>query len=71
MPTDFEGLLAVLADHSVDFVVIGGVALRLHGSGRTTEDLGISSRFPAGQPFRWVLKKASVRAQASLAASSR
>jgi hypothetical protein len=47
MATDFEGLLAALADHKVDFVVIGGVALVLHGSARTTADLDICySRHP-------------------------
>ena len=41
MATDFEGLLAALSDHKVDFVVIGGVALIVQGSARTTTDLDI------------------------------
>ena len=41
MSTDFAGLLAALADHNVEFVVVGGVALVLHGSARTTADLDI------------------------------
>jgi hypothetical protein len=41
MATDFEGLLAALSDHKVDFVVIGGVALVVQGSARTTADLDI------------------------------
>lgn len=41
MATDFEGLLRTLTDHKVEFVVIGGVALVLHGSARLTFDLDI------------------------------
>jgi hypothetical protein len=41
MATDFQGLLAALTDHKVDFVVIGGVALIVQGSARTTTDLDI------------------------------
>jgi hypothetical protein len=39
--TDFRGLIEALADHQVDFVVIGGVALVLHGSPRSTGDLDV------------------------------
>jgi hypothetical protein len=38
---DLRALLAALTDGGVDFVVIGGIALGLHGSIRTTEDLDI------------------------------
>ena len=41
MATDFQGLLTALTDHKVDFVVIGGVALIVQGSARTTTDLDI------------------------------
>lgn len=39
--TDLRILIETLSDHNVDFVLIGGVALVVHGSGRTTEDLDI------------------------------
>jgi hypothetical protein len=39
--TDFQILVETLVDHGVDFVIVGGVALVLHGSPRTTEDLDI------------------------------
>jgi hypothetical protein len=41
MATDFKALLAALGDRKVDFVVVGGVALVLQGSARTTADLDI------------------------------
>jgi hypothetical protein len=41
MVTDFERLLRALAEHDVTFVIIGGVALVLHGSARVTQDLDI------------------------------
>jgi len=41
---DFEptALLEALAEHAVDFVVIGGIAAIAHGSARLTQDLDIS-----------------------------
>ena len=39
--TDFEGLLRVLSNGGVDFIVIGGVAAHALGSPRTTVDLDI------------------------------
>ncbi|MDO8187638.1 hypothetical protein Q5424_19050 [Conexibacter sp. JD483] len=41
--TDFRPsfILGLLTTHGVDFVVIGGVAAMLHGSGRNTHDLDI------------------------------
>lgn len=40
-PLDIGGLLAVLAHHGVDYVVIGGVATQAHGHRRTTMDLDL------------------------------
>jgi hypothetical protein len=39
--TDFKQLLEALVEHQVHFVIIGGVALVLHGSARVTQDLDI------------------------------
>lgn len=41
MITDFARLIGVLSDERVDFVLIGGVALVLHGSSRVTRDLDL------------------------------
>ena len=41
-PFDPLGALRSLADHEVDFVLIGGLAARLHGSPTVTDDLDIS-----------------------------
>lgn len=41
MPIDLRALIEALSDRQVDFVVIGGVALVLQGSARTTQDLDI------------------------------
>ncbi len=41
MTADFHGLLSTLKAHEVAFVVIGGTALVLHGSARSTQDLDI------------------------------
>jgi len=43
MPADFQPrkLLTHLAGHGVDFVVVGGIALAIHGSERNTFDLDI------------------------------
>jgi hypothetical protein len=38
---DYEALIAALVDRDVDFVIIGAVALVLHGSSRVTRDLDI------------------------------
>lgn len=46
---DFDRMLRLfraLHDHEVDYVLVGGVALGLHGLLRTTEDIEqISERF--------------------------
>jgi hypothetical protein len=38
---DFRAIVEALDDHDVDFVVIGAVALVLHGSPRVTRDLDV------------------------------
>lgn len=45
---DVERLLRAIADHDVDYVVIGGIAAVLHGSARATFDLDISFATDAG-----------------------
>ncbi len=46
--TQLERLLAALNDASVEFIIVGGVAARAHGSSRLTDDLDISyARTPA------------------------
>jgi predicted nucleotidyltransferase len=42
--TDFRRLLLALADASVEFIVVGGVAAAAHGAARTTLDLDIVYR---------------------------
>ena len=39
--TDFEGLLRALTLGQVEYVIVGGVAARAHGSARLTQDLDI------------------------------
>lgn len=39
--TDFEGLLRALTESKVDFIVVGGVAAKAHGSPRYTVDLDV------------------------------
>jgi predicted nucleotidyltransferase len=38
---DLRTLLAVLHEHRVDYTVIGGVAVQVHGHRRTTKDLDV------------------------------
>lgn len=46
--TQLERLLAALGKANVDFIIVGGVAARAHGSARLTDDLDISyARAPA------------------------
>jgi hypothetical protein len=40
-PTDFRGLIDVLARSRVDFIVVGGVAATIHGAARATLDLDL------------------------------
>jgi Nucleotidyl transferase of unknown function (DUF2204) len=46
-PLDVRELFRVLAEHGVDYVVIGGVAAQVHGRRRTTKDLDVR---PAPDP---------------------
>lgn len=39
--TDFEGLLGALVRGGVDFILVGGVAARAHGSARLTQDVDV------------------------------
>lgn len=41
---DLRGLLATLQAHGVDYTVIGGVAVQVHGHRRTTKDLDVIAR---------------------------
>jgi Nucleotidyl transferase of unknown function (DUF2204) len=41
-PLDLRELFRVLAEHGVDYLVIGGVAAQVHGRRRTTKDLDVS-----------------------------
>jgi predicted nucleotidyltransferase len=41
IPLDAAEILRVLADHDVDYVVIGGLAVQTHGHPRTTQDLDL------------------------------
>lgn len=43
-PFDPRQILLALADHDVDFVVVGGVAVQAHGHGRGTRDLDVIPR---------------------------
>jgi hypothetical protein len=46
-PLDAERILAVLAESSVDYVLIGGLAVQTHGHVRTTVDVDV---FPRPEP---------------------
>jgi hypothetical protein len=46
-PLDPERILDVLSEHSVDYVVVGGLAVQTHGHTRVTLDIDI---FPAPEP---------------------
>lgn len=41
MQTDFRGLLRILSEANVEFIVVGGVAASAHGSPRLTIDLDV------------------------------
>jgi hypothetical protein len=43
-PLDAERILAVLAEHSVDYVIVGGLAVQTHGHVRTTVDIDVCPR---------------------------
>jgi predicted nucleotidyltransferase len=44
VPFDPRRVLVTLAEHGVDFVVVGGVAVQAHGHGRSTRDLDVVPR---------------------------
>jgi hypothetical protein len=43
-PLDAERILAVLASHDVDYVIVGGLAVQAHGHVRTTIDIDVYPR---------------------------
>jgi hypothetical protein len=40
-PLDAERILGALAEHSVDYVIVGGLAVQTHGHVRTTVDIDL------------------------------
>ena len=52
MNEDFEQLLTTLAQHEVQFLVVGGVALGIHGLQRATGDIDIWSNPDAANAHR-------------------
>jgi hypothetical protein len=43
-PLDAEQILRALADHRVDYVIVGGLAVQAHGHLRTTVDIDVLPR---------------------------
>jgi hypothetical protein len=43
-PLDAERILAALAEHDVDYVIVGGLAVQTHGHVRTTVDIDVYPR---------------------------
>jgi hypothetical protein len=43
-PLDAERILEVLAEHAVEYVVVGGLAVQTHGHVRTTVDIDVFPR---------------------------
>lgn len=43
-PLDAELILEALADHAVDYVIVGGLAVQTHGHVRTTVDIDVLPR---------------------------
>jgi hypothetical protein len=43
-PLDAERILGALAEHAVDYVIIGGLAVQTHGHVRTTVDVDVYPR---------------------------
>jgi hypothetical protein len=43
-PLDAERILGALAEHSVDYVIVGGLAVQTHGHVRTTIDVDVYPR---------------------------
>ena len=44
--TDFERLVAALAEAGVEFVIVGGLAATAHGSARLTQDIDVVYDLP-------------------------
>jgi hypothetical protein len=44
VPLDAERLLEALAEHAVDYVIVGGLAVQTHGHVRTTFDIDVYPR---------------------------
>jgi hypothetical protein len=44
VPLDAERIMQVLAEHSVDYLIVGGLAVQTHGHVRTTVDLDVIPR---------------------------
>ncbi len=59
--TDFEGLLRALSGARVEFIMVGGVAARAHGSARLTQDLDIVYRRTAENVARLVAALSPLR----------
>ena len=52
--TDFAALIRLLAQHKVEFILVGGAAATAHGSARLTQDLDIIYRRTT-EPFGHLL----------------
>ena len=49
---DARRILRTLAEHGVDYVVVGGIAVQAHGHGRSTRDLDVIARPDLGNLSR-------------------
>jgi hypothetical protein len=58
-PLDAERILRALAEHKVDYVLIGGLAVQTHGHVRTTNDADL---IPAPDPANLARLAAALRA---------
>jgi hypothetical protein len=59
VPLDAERILKTLAEHRVDYVLIGGLAVQTHGHVRTTNDADL---IPAPEPANLEQLAAALRA---------
>lgn len=59
VPLDAERILRALAEHGVEYVLIGGLAVQTHGHVRTTNDADL---IPAPQPANLKRLAAALRA---------
>jgi hypothetical protein len=59
VPLDAERILRALAEHQVDYVLIGGLAVQTHGHVRTTNDADL---IPAPDPDNLTRLAAALRA---------